>query len=38
MEFLQFSIFDKQPFKAGHSLHLGTEKYMTTPDGATLVG
>ena len=32
-----FPFFDFQPLKAWHSLHLGTERYMTLPDGATLV-
>ena len=43
-EFLKFlgisfglPFFDIQPLKAWHSLHLGTERYMTPPDGATLV-
>ena len=43
-EFLQFlgisfgfPFFDFQPLKAWHSLNLGTERYMTPPDGATLV-
>ena len=30
-DFLRF-----QPLKAWHSLHLGTERYMTKPDGATI--
>ena len=30
-----FPFFDFQPLKAWHSLHLGTERYMTTPGGAT---
>ena len=32
-----FPFFDFQPLKAWHSLHLGTEGYMTPPDCATLV-
>ena len=32
-----FPFFVYQPLKAWHSLHLGTERYMTTPDGPTLV-
>ena len=32
-----FCFFVYQPLKAWHSLHLGTERYMTPPDGATLV-
>ena len=32
-----FPLFDFQPLKTGHSLHLGTERYVTKPDGATLV-
>ena len=32
-----FPFIVNQPLKAWHSLHLGTERYMTTPDGATLV-
>ena len=31
-----FPFFDFQPLKAWHSLHLGTERYMTKPGGATL--
>ena len=30
-----FPFFDFQPLKAWHSLHLGTERYMTKPGGAT---
>ena len=29
-----FPFFDFQPLKAWHSLHLGTERYMTKPGGA----
>ena len=36
-DFLGFPFFDYQPLNARHSLHLRTEKYMTHPDGATLV-
>ena len=32
-----FPFFDFQTIKAWHSLHLGTERYMTPPDGARLV-
>ena len=39
LEFLGISFgfpsFDFQPLKAWHSLHLGTERYMTKPGGAT---
>ena len=31
-----FPFFECQPLKAWHSLHLGTERYMTKPDGATI--
>ena len=30
-----FPFFDFQPLNAWHSLHLGTERYMTKPGGAT---
>ena len=30
-----FPFFDFQPLKAWHSLHLGTERYMTKPGDAT---
>ena len=32
-----FPFFDFQQLKAWFSLHLGTERYMTTPGSATLV-
>ena len=32
-----FAFFEYQPPKAWNSLHLGTERYMTPPGGATLV-
>ena len=35
-DFLSFHFFDFQPLKPWHSLHLGTERYMTKPDGATI--
>ena len=35
--FLGFPFFEHQPLKAWHSLHLRTERYMTSSDGATLV-
>ena len=31
-----FPFFDFQQLKTWHSLHLGTERYMTKPGGATL--
>ena len=32
-----FPFFEYQPVKAWHPFHLGTERYITPPDGATLV-